>query len=530
MDTYLVWAAPPLLGALIGYLTNHIAIRMLFRPLRPWHIFGLRVPMTPGVIPSRRGQLARNIGEMVGAHLLTADDVGAAMSREPFQDHLRNLVTMRLRLLCARDFGPLEELVPQGVRGYYHSFMQLARHHLAGELGRLVHSPSFEQALARAVDEQVDLLLGREIETVLPRAQRQAGYVFLDRLLDGLLASDRLEGRLTDALRARAEGLLARGARVEDVLPRVVRLALPELVERHAPLLLERLAGLLVDPAVRERLVSGLREAIDRFLASLGPLGGMARGFLTPGTIEEKLRDYLADHEEEIRQWLHQPEVRQRLTRIVQEQLSSWLASPLAELLGEEREVRLAAICGGMARQIMATARGGEAREILAAMLRESCEDMFEQGRGSVGDSLHDLLGPDTIRSLRQGLAGELMHLLRSRELQRQMDNLSSSLLRELVGRPLGMLDRLVPEGVRERLGAYLAQSANRILLAEVPSLLDTIDVRRLVRARVDGLDLLQLERLLLSIMEEQFRAINLFGALLGFLIGCGSLLPLWFR
>ncbi|MCI5190943.1 MAG: DUF445 family protein, partial [Candidatus Electrothrix sp. AS4_5] len=67
----LTYAGPPLLGALIGYLTNKVAIRMLFRPLKPWYILGKRVPMTPGIIPSKRHDLAENIGDMVGEKLLT---------------------------------------------------------------------------------------------------------------------------------------------------------------------------------------------------------------------------------------------------------------------------------------------------------------------------------------------------------------------------------------------------------------------------------------------------------------------------
>jgi len=69
---FLTYAGPPLLGAFIGYLTNKIAIRMLFRPLKRWHVLGIRIPMTPGVIPAKRDELAKNIGEMVGSHLLTS--------------------------------------------------------------------------------------------------------------------------------------------------------------------------------------------------------------------------------------------------------------------------------------------------------------------------------------------------------------------------------------------------------------------------------------------------------------------------
>ena len=51
---YRVWPylLPPLAGALIGYFTNYLAIRMLFRPLKPWHFLGLKLPLTPGIIPA----------------------------------------------------------------------------------------------------------------------------------------------------------------------------------------------------------------------------------------------------------------------------------------------------------------------------------------------------------------------------------------------------------------------------------------------------------------------------------------------
>ena len=64
-------------------------------------------------------------------------------------------------------------------------------------------------------------------------------------------------------------------------------------------------------------------------------------------------------------------------------------------------------------------------------------------------------------------------------------------------------------------------------MLREVPSLVDSLEIRQIVTEKVDSLDLLRLERLLMSIMEEQFKYINLFGGLLGFLIGLANLLLL---
>ena len=45
---WLPYLVPPLLGALIGYVTNYIAIRMLFRPLHPWRLLGMRLGQATG--------------------------------------------------------------------------------------------------------------------------------------------------------------------------------------------------------------------------------------------------------------------------------------------------------------------------------------------------------------------------------------------------------------------------------------------------------------------------------------------------
>ncbi|MEZ2459388.1 DUF445 domain-containing protein [Salinicoccus roseus] len=62
-----------IIGALIGGLTNMLAIRMLFRPYETKYLFGRRLPLTPGVIPRRREEASIKMGEIVTRHLLTPD-------------------------------------------------------------------------------------------------------------------------------------------------------------------------------------------------------------------------------------------------------------------------------------------------------------------------------------------------------------------------------------------------------------------------------------------------------------------------
>ena len=49
----------PLVGSIIGCITNDLIIRMLFRLHTAKYIFGMHVPFTPGIIPMEKGRIAK---------------------------------------------------------------------------------------------------------------------------------------------------------------------------------------------------------------------------------------------------------------------------------------------------------------------------------------------------------------------------------------------------------------------------------------------------------------------------------------
>ena len=63
----------PLVGGVIGYATNYLAIKMLFRPHNAKYIGNFKIPFTPGLIPKEKATLARQMGEITEEYLLTED-------------------------------------------------------------------------------------------------------------------------------------------------------------------------------------------------------------------------------------------------------------------------------------------------------------------------------------------------------------------------------------------------------------------------------------------------------------------------
>lgn len=92
----LKYLAGPIIGALIGYCTNFIAVKMLFYPKKEVRVFGHRLPFTPGAIPKGKGRLAKAIGTAVGTTLLTKEDIESKLKSKEVTSELTGMMMQAL--------------------------------------------------------------------------------------------------------------------------------------------------------------------------------------------------------------------------------------------------------------------------------------------------------------------------------------------------------------------------------------------------------------------------------------------------
>ncbi len=99
LSRILLYISPPILGGLIGYYTNDIAIKMLFRPYKAVYIFGQKVPFTPGLIPSNQERLGQNIANAIMKSLLTPEEMQNLARRLLETERLQGGIFWLLRLV-----------------------------------------------------------------------------------------------------------------------------------------------------------------------------------------------------------------------------------------------------------------------------------------------------------------------------------------------------------------------------------------------------------------------------------------------
>ena len=156
---------PPAFGALIGYFTNYVAIKMLFRPLRPYYLFGRRIPFTPGLIPSKREKLAEAIAKVVKENLLTEEVIRKRLNEEKIKQNLEVLVSKFIDELLLKGDSYYKELL-KGVGDE--------------EIGNLLDFKSLEKGLEPAVDGIVKSLDGKSLEELLPPSLKKKFWGFID--------------------------------------------------------------------------------------------------------------------------------------------------------------------------------------------------------------------------------------------------------------------------------------------------------------------------------------------------------------
>ena len=138
---------PPLVGGVIGYVTNDIAIRMLFRPHTAKYIMGRRVPFTPGIIPKEKGRIAEAVGTAISDNL---------MSKEVLEKYLLS------DNMVGRVRASIEEFIAKQ-KVNEESVSQFLEHYLSREEVATL-ADSAKEGLTRQMHDKIsDSELGRQV-------------------------------------------------------------------------------------------------------------------------------------------------------------------------------------------------------------------------------------------------------------------------------------------------------------------------------------------------------------------------------
>ena len=268
------WIISPAAGAVIGYVTNDVAVRMLLRPYEEKRIFGRRVPFTPGLIAKERGRIAHAIREVLDSELLSAEVLENALLSPRMMEQLgaEHVATLENRAcVTAREFI-LQKLLDSGLEN------QLAELVMAEVSQRLGSSMGMLKALL------LDDKRAAQYQAKLAQAIREAMETRGPDLLDQLIG-ETIRDTMSKPLNQLAEPLpldAVRGALLKEY-EKIVKTQLAGILQ------MINLGG-VVEDKLNAITMAGLEEMIMavmkkelRAIVWLGALLGCVMGFVQAG-------------------------------------------------------------------------------------------------------------------------------------------------------------------------------------------------------------------------------------------------------
>lgn len=175
------------MGGFHGWLTNWLAVRLLFRPRRPWRVLGITIQ---GVLPRRREDLIRSIAAAVEREFLSGPRLLDLVNTPAIVERLETATVGHVRLRIG-------ELLPGFIPGALRErIMGAVAEAVAREVvpwaERVLHEAQGaalpEGAIAALVEERLDAYDEDELEAMIVRlAGRELRFIEFFGLAMGLV-------------------------------------------------------------------------------------------------------------------------------------------------------------------------------------------------------------------------------------------------------------------------------------------------------------------------------------------------------
>ncbi len=249
-------------------------------------------------------------------------------------------------------------------------------------------------------------------------------------------------------------------------------------------------------------------------------------GFINLDKIYNQIPEFLDKAGEEVSHWLREEKTQQQVAAMLRERLEGLLDKPLSRFLEKAPYEKVAGARRYLSERSVEAVQSRRTTELLLGFAEKGLQQIKDRSFRSL---LDENLPADGVKRVQNELADRLLTLARSAETAAAIERIVKNKLEGLIFQhSLGRLAERLPADVLEELEEGLYRQVGEVLQKEVPPLIETLNVKRMVEDKVNQLDILQVEGLLMGIMQEQFKYINLFGAVLGFLIGLINLAVLW--
>lgn len=579
MEFLRTWIVPPLIGAAIGYFTNWLAIKMLFRPLKPVMIGSWKLPFTPGILPRERERLSVSIGETVSRELLTTQVFDERLHDPYMIGKVETSVSVLLEGVLS---APVQEsLAP--ILKKERSESEKPEPDLGSLALRIskkaLSSPGFRSSLSLALTSSAEEILALPASALVSRetlekavfsfAQNCGKPEFRARVENLVFAKLMSQTGQPEPAMSHDHGESSSSASGTAQEPILSEKQLAPLVVLASDVLYEKLVpvanSILEDEAIQKELETLAMKAVKGAINRLGPI---QRLIVTAANYEKTLQNSMPETIEElskaISQLLASQTMKEKLVKAVAGYIAALRYGGSAQhtLIGTTTEglgwvLQAESAFGGTSSRPSASAASDAVsgdksdnttsdelkssinsaahRDVLKVFesadrfLQELSDDAegFSRRLAAHYASFSDRNVSELLPVLSADLAEGLTRIIVDGIENPGAGSLVSGVLKAFAegfleanaGKTLKELLAISQDDIAE-ISRLVTRTVLNALSAQSEQLLDALDIKTMVVEKIDALDMADVERIILSVVQNELSWITFLGGVLGALIG----------
>lgn len=476
MSMNLNYIVTPIIGGIIGYTTNWIAIKMLFRPYTEKYFMGIKIPFTPGLIPNERKRIALAMGEVIEQYLLTDEVILNELTSEKvdkiilsFFDEESHLEDGKLNLSLFLQDDEIKQLA-----GFINNIVWQ-------RINDIINEPSFREKGINIVDEKLTILLKENVINKLAYSNKES----LNTLLNQLFKSDEAK----DVFYKEVDGLLGSQMPIKDLIGEEWLSQVKQIIQINEPKIKQTINKLIRD----EQFADAAKELISTVITNkFGALGAM---FVNPDSIYESIAATLGEKLEEA-----------NLTEMIFPYLNQIFENKISDYLDEEMKRKT---CLQISEKILNNNLINKVQAYILNMDKTIYEWI---------DTLLDGGTHHSVRLVSEKIYDYLIEYYNAS--RNKVEEASQLIIKEMLIHPITLTPNnktIISEKV---LAIY-----HMIIRKYVTKLIASVKLSSIIEKQINSFDIEMFEEVILTIAKKELRAITWLGGLLGFIMSIAILI-----
>ena len=511
------------IGLLIVFATAHgyagawIAVRMLFRPRKPFKVIGITL-FPQGMIPRHRDRLANAIGKAVGEELVSQETImDELLGKDFLRRKIRGVIDSYTAEIVSQNYPSLIETLPSNLRAPVLEAITSLQFKVAEHIESVLKSEESLATISGFVERRVDEVLSRRVSAVVDEETFESIVGFLEERIRLAVNSSDLEDKVLGFISGRLDDL----ANTPTALGEMFTIDAVALLKEKAGEQIAPMAHHLTEIAAAERTRNQIGALIKKEVHNYyEALPFFKKIFVSRENLLNEVDDLVNESlPRRIEETLKGDFFAEEARNFIDSSIDSALTRPLSDVIGKINPDQLDRLKGQITKAVLGLLRGDEMMRQISAYLT----DTLAQFRPHSIDSIMRAVHPESEEKLKNMLSKGLLNIVGREDTSKIINAMLATQIDNLLATPIGRLSDNIAE---DRLRAASEGFSDTIIAAireKLPEAIKEFDVGGVVREKINAYPVEKLEALVLSVAKDHLRKIELFGAVLGLLLGIGQ-------